>query len=117
MKKCSQCPFAVIMGTYDDPEMACEFFGYDVPEEFDSEDHEGCNLNFSEAKKLDRLQVGEWEFTPEYHFKQMVDKDYKPTEEDLAEEKELQEKGRKKEELYNEYFEELKARRKKEERK
>lgn len=115
MKKCSNCPFAVNMGTYEDPEMACEFFGYSVPDEFDSEDHEGCNLNFSEAKKLESLQVGEWEFTPEYHFKQMVDKDYKPTEEDLAEEKELQEKGRKKEELYNEYFEELKARRKKEE--
>ena len=100
------------MGMYDEPEMCCDLFGYDVPDEFDSEDHEGCNLNFREAKKLARLQVDEWEYTPEYHFKQMVDKDYKPTEEELAEEKELQEKRKKREELYNAYFEELKARRK-----
>ena len=101
------------MGTYEGPEMACEFFGYSVPDEFDSEDHEGCNLRFSEAKKLARLQVDEWEYTPEYHFKKMVDKDYKPTEEDLAEEKKLQEESEKREELDNEYVEALEARRKK----
>lgn len=112
MKKCSKCPFAINMGTDNYVEMACQFFGYHVPEEFDSEDHEGCNLRFQEAKKLDRLQVGEWEFTPEYHFKQMCDKDYKPTAEELIEEKKLQEKCKKKAEIYNAYFEELKRRRK-----
>lgn len=115
--KCLHCPFAIDIGTYEYPEMNCPFFGYDVPDEFDNEDHEGCNLRFSEAKKLARLQVDEWEYTPEYHFKEMVDKDYKPTEEDLAEEKELQEKRKKREALYNEYFEVLKARRKKEKQK
>lgn len=110
--KCLNCPFVVNMGTYEYPEMDCRFFFCDVPEEFDSEDHEGCNLRFQEAKKLDRLQVGEWEFTPEYHFKQMVDKDYKPTAEELIEEKKLQEKCKKKVEIYNAYFEELKRRRK-----
>lgn len=113
MKKCSQCPFEVNMGTYEYTEMACKFFGYDVPEEFYREDDEGCNLRFSEAKKLARLQVDEWEYTPDYHFKQMCDEDYKPTEKDLAEEKELQDKRKKREALYNEYFEVLKERRKK----
>ena len=113
MKKCSNCPFTFNNGTYEYPEMCCKFFGYDVPEEFDSEDHEGCNLRFSEAKKLESLQVGEWDYTPEYHFKQMCYKDYKPTEEDLAEEKELQEKRKQKKEIYESYFEELKKRRRK----
>lgn len=44
--KCSTCPFAVDYGT-----MGCPFFGYNVPEEFDSKNHEGCNLKFKEAKK------------------------------------------------------------------
>ena len=65
MKKCSKCPFVVDMGTREYPEMACDFFGYHVPEEFDSEDHEGCNLRFCEAMVLEFL----------------LDDDYEPTEE------------------------------------
>ena len=92
MKKCSKCPFVVDMGTREYPEMACDFFGYHVPAEFDSEDHEGCNLRFCEAMVLEFL----------------LDDDYEPTEE-----KELQGKHKKKEKLYKAYFEKLKERRRK----
>lgn len=110
MKKCSKCPFAINMGTNNYVEMACPFFGYHVPAEFDSEDHEGCNLKFSEAKKLDRLQDQITGIVFPLRYQPF---DYKPTEEDLAEEKELQEKRKKLEEIYKAYFEELKKRRKK----
>lgn len=108
--KCSHCPFLENAGTYEYPQMVCRFFYCDVPEEFDSKDHEGCNLKYFEAKKLKSLQVGEWDYTPEYHFKQMCDKDYKPTAEDLIEEKKLQEKLKEAVEAYNAYIEELKKR-------
>lgn len=110
--KCSHCPFLENDGTYEYPEMVCRFFYCDVPEEFDNKEDDGCNLKYKEAKKLASLEVGEWEYTPDYHFKQMCDKDYKPTAEELIEEKKLQEKCKKKVEIYNAYFEELKRRRK-----
>lgn len=109
--KCSNCPFLENAGTYEYPQMVCRFFGDSVPEEFDSKDHEGCNLRFKEAEKLKSLQVGEWDYTPKYHFKQMCDKDYKPTEEDLIEEKKLQEKRKEAVDSYNAYLEELRKRR------
>jgi hypothetical protein len=79
------------MGTHEYPDMACEFFGYSVPDEFDSEDHEGCNLRFSEALVLEFL----------------LDDDYEPTED-----KELQGKHKKKEKLYKAYLEKLREKRK-----
>ena len=41
--KCSNCPFLI--------NMDCQFFFCDFPEDFDSEDFEGCNLKYKEALK------------------------------------------------------------------
>lgn len=111
--KCSNCPFLENAGTYEYPEMVCRFFYCDVPEEFDNKEDDGCNLKYKEAEKLASLEIREFDYTPDYHFKQMCDKDYKPTAEDLIEEKKLQEKLKEAVEAYKAYFEKLKERRRK----
>ena len=54
--KCSHCPFLINVGTYEYPEWNCQFFFRGVPQEFESKDHEGCNLKYLEAKKLASLE-------------------------------------------------------------
>lgn len=103
--KCSNCPFVVDTGVHEYPEMTCEFFGYSVPKEFDSEDHEGCNLRFIEALMLEILQTDQWDYKTKDYFREKLEKDCNLTE--------LQGKHKKREELYRAYFEDLKKRRKK----
>lgn len=57
--KCSDCPFLENAGTYEYPEMVCQFFFCDVPEDFDSEDYEGCNLKYKEALKKLTMHIEE----------------------------------------------------------
>lgn len=109
--QCSKCVFILNKGTNELPEMICPFFGLSVPKEFDDKAHRGCNLNYNEALKLDRLYIGEFDYRPKYWFRQMVDEYYKPTEEELAEGKKLEEKRNKEKEIYKAYFEKLKKRR------
>lgn len=51
--KCDKCKFQHCQSNECGTEYYCEIFGYDVPEEFVTD--EGCNLRHNEAKKLCEL--------------------------------------------------------------
>lgn len=58
--KCDKCGFEHCVSNECGTEYYCELFDEDIPEEFATE--EGCNLMFTEAKKLSKLfnDVGQY---------------------------------------------------------